>query len=198
MAEAIEDAATIQEQAAARSATYQGQVEAMEGAMESLKIGIGEKFLPVLTELVQGFSGFIEEHGPQIEAVFGRIGEFLSETLPPIFEGIVNFFVNDVPLGIETATGFWDGTLLPALENGRAFIQENILPVLTQFAEWFQLLLPLAIQVATDYWNNYLLPVIDALAQQWEREVATSPGVAVELVARGDPPGHRVSGGRVE
>ncbi|MEZ4591824.1 MAG: phage tail tape measure protein [Chloroflexota bacterium] len=171
MAEAIEDAATIQEQAAARSATYQGQVEAMEGAMESLKIGIGEKFLPVLTELVQGFSGFIEEHGPQIEAVFGRIGEFLSETLPPIFEGIVNFFVNDVPLGIETATGFWDGTLLPALENGRAFIQENILPVLTQFAEWFQLLLPLAIQVATDYWNNYLLPVIDALAQQWEEKL---------------------------
>lgn len=171
MAGAIESAATIQEQAAARSATYQGQVEAMDGAIESLKIGIGEKFLPVLTQLVQGFSGFIEEHGPQIEAVFGRIGEFLSTTLPPIFERIVSFFVNDVPAGITVASGFWEGVLLPALENGRAFIQENILPVLDQVAEWFQLLLPLAIQVAADYWNNYLLPVINSLAEQWETKL---------------------------
>lgn len=171
MAGAIESAATIQEQAAARSATYQGQVEAMDGAIESLKIGIGEKFLPVLTQLVQGFSGFIEEHGPQIEAVFGRIGEFLSTTLPPLFDRIVSFFVDDVPAGITVATGFWEGVLLPALENGRAFIQDNILPVLNQVAEWFQLLLPLAIQVATDYWNNYLLPVINSLAEQWETKL---------------------------
>jgi TP901 family phage tail tape measure protein len=171
MAEAIEGAATIQEQAAARSATYQGQVEAMDGAIESLKIGIGEKFLPVLTQLVQGFSGFIEEHGPQIEAMFGRIGEFLSTTLPPIFDRIVAFFVNDVPAGITVASGFWEGVLLPALENGRAFIQENILPILTQFGEWFQLVLPLAIQVATDYFNNYLLPAINSLVEQWETKL---------------------------
>jgi len=171
MAAAIGDAATIQEQAAARTDTYHGQVEAMEGAIESLKIGIGEKFLPVLTQLVQGFAGFIEEHGPQIEAVFGRIGEFLSTTLPPIFDQIVAFFINDVPAGIETAVGFWEGTLLPALENGRAFIQDNVLPILNQVAEWFQLLLPLAIQVATDYWNSYLLPVMAALAQQWEEKL---------------------------
>lgn len=171
MSEAIGSAATIQEQAAARTATYHGQVEAMDGAMESLKIGIGEKFLPVLTELVQGFAGFIEEHGPQFEAVFARIGEFLSETLPPIFEGIVNFFVNDMPGGIETAVGFWEGTLLPAFENARAFIQENVLPIFAQLSEWFQLLLPVAIQVATDYWNNYLLPIIGSLATQWEEKL---------------------------
>ena len=171
MSEAIGNAATIQEQAAARTATYHGQVEAMEGAMESLKIGIGEKFLPVLTELVQGFAGFIEEHGPQIEAVFARIGEFLSETLPPIFERVVNFFINDMPVGIETAVGFWEGTLLPAFENASAFIQENVLPVLVQLSEWFQLLLPLAIQVATDYWNNYLMPIMGSMATQWEEKL---------------------------
>jgi len=171
MTAATAEAATLQEQMAARTATYNGQLEAMKGTVETLKIAIGEKFLPVLTEMVQGFAGFIEEHGPQIEAVFGRIGEFLSETLPPIFEGIVNFFINDLPGGIETAVGFWEGTLLPIFENGRAFIQENILPVLAQFAEWFQLLLPLAIQIATDYFNNYLLPVINSLAEQWETKL---------------------------
>ena len=168
MTAATAEAATLQEQMAARTATYNGQLEAMKGTVETLKIAIGEKFLPVLTEMVQGFAGFIEEHGPQIEAVFGRIGEFLSTTLPPLFDRIVSFFVNDVPAGITVATGFWEGVLLPALENGRAFIQDNILPVLNQVAEWFQLLLPLAIQVATDYWNNYLLPVVASLVQQWE------------------------------
>jgi TP901 family phage tail tape measure protein len=171
MTAATAEAATLQEQMAARTATYNGQLEAMRGTVETLKIAIGEKFLPVLTEMVQGFAGFIEEHGPQIEAMFGRLGTFLSEELPPIFEGIVNFFINDLPGGIETAVGFWEGTLLPAFENARAFIQENILPVLAQFGEWLQLALPLAIQIATDYFNNYLLPVINSLVEQWETKL---------------------------
>jgi TP901 family phage tail tape measure protein len=89
MALAVGDAATIQEIAAARAATYTGKMEALKGVMETLKIRIGEALLPVLTDLAGKFADFVTTHGPLLVAIFEKIGEVLGVVLPGIFEAFI-------------------------------------------------------------------------------------------------------------
>lgn len=89
MALATANAATIQEQAAAKGATFAGQMESLEGAIETVKIGIGEAFLPVASAMVEWFSEMVDEHGPALQAIFEQIGAILAEYLPIAMEIII-------------------------------------------------------------------------------------------------------------
>lgn len=171
MTAATAEAATIQEISAARINTYKGQLEALDGVLETVKITVGEKFLPVLTELATRFATFAEENGPALAAFFEGVGQWLGETLPPLFDRLVQFLTSDVPAGIETASGFWANVLQPALQTAWAFIQEQVLPILATLANWLQMALPLAIQVLADFWSTYLLPVLLAYQKEWESKI---------------------------
>jgi TP901 family phage tail tape measure protein len=81
MADATSNAAGIQEQAAAKAATLDGVMEALGGVVESIKIGIGEAFIPVLKGLATVLTGIAETVGP-------KLTDFFQNTLGPIFEKV--------------------------------------------------------------------------------------------------------------
>ena len=84
MAAATERATGIQEKAAAMAATHAGRVEALEGNVETLGITIGEKLLPVATDWVEWAIEMVDQHGPALVEVTGRIAgaaTALSEAL---------------------------------------------------------------------------------------------------------------------
>ena len=100
MAEATAAATGIQAQAEARANTFTGRMEALQGQIETLKIGIGEAFLPVAQKLMGVFSEIVEEHGPAISAAFGAIGEWLGEKLPGMIGTAVTWFGENLPRAI--------------------------------------------------------------------------------------------------
>jgi len=86
MAKATANAAGIQKQAAAKAKTFAGRMEALQGTIETLKIGIGEAFLPVATDMVNLFSNVADQVGPLV----------------------VDFFQNSLAPALDMAAGFVD------------------------------------------------------------------------------------------
>jgi TP901 family phage tail tape measure protein len=108
MAAATDAAAGIQEQAAIRGQTFNAQMEALEGIIETVRIGIGDALLPVATELLEWFAGMVSEYGPALADWLGT----------------------KIPEAIDTLTSFFTETLLPIAEEVVAFIEENMVPIL--------------------------------------------------------------------
>lgn len=84
MAAATAAAAGIQEQAAIKAGTFSGMMEGLGGTIETLKIGIGEAFLPVAQDLIGTFGNIVEDIGP-------RVTEFFEQTLGPALESAATF-----------------------------------------------------------------------------------------------------------
>lgn len=72
-----------EEQAATRMNTFKGALEILSGVFETLKIQIGEKFLPVLTSMANKFGQFLTEHSGQIIS--------WTETLATNLEALTNW-----------------------------------------------------------------------------------------------------------
>jgi len=100
MTEATAAATGIQEQAAARAETFTGRIEALQGQIETLKIGIGEAFMPGAGSLLEVLSKFIEEEGPKFTA-------WLEQTLPRAIE-TADEFLEGLGLDLIEVTKVWD------------------------------------------------------------------------------------------
>jgi TP901 family phage tail tape measure protein len=87
MEQAIAGASSAQEVAAARAATLQGAQEALQGTLDTLKIQVGEEFIPVWTRMTQGLTAFYDEHGPQIVAMAGKIADGITSVMDAL-EGL--------------------------------------------------------------------------------------------------------------
>lgn len=111
MTTAVGEAATIQEQAAARTNTLQGAWEAFKGVVETLQIQIGEKFLPIFQGVVNQFSEFITNHGPQITAVFDTIATTLATVVGVVGEFVANLLSGQGP--VEAFVGAIEGAVSP-------------------------------------------------------------------------------------
>lgn len=57
-----------EKQAAARMDSYRGVMEILGGTIETLKIKIGDKFLPIFERLAEKFSSFLSDHADQLVA----------------------------------------------------------------------------------------------------------------------------------
>jgi TP901 family phage tail tape measure protein len=78
---AIADASSAQEVAAARADTLKGAQEALQGTLDTLKISVGEEFLPVWERMTRGLAEFYETHGPQIVAAAGKIADSIMSVM---------------------------------------------------------------------------------------------------------------------
>jgi TP901 family phage tail tape measure protein len=74
MESAIGSATGIQVQAEKASQTYAGQLEALEGNIETLKIRIGTAFLPIANRMLGVFSTLIDKIGPPVVEIVQKIG----------------------------------------------------------------------------------------------------------------------------
>jgi TP901 family phage tail tape measure protein len=145
MEEATASAGTAQEVAAARTNTFEGAMEALDSVIETLKIQIGDAFLPVLTELVRKFGDFVAENGPAIAAMFAKIAEWIGVNLP---------------IAVQYLAELWAGVLYPALVQVAAFINENVIPVLKMLWEWLGENLPKAIAFINEHWEAFRAALI--------------------------------------
>jgi TP901 family phage tail tape measure protein len=102
MALATQNAAGIQEQAAAQAATFSGQMEALDGTLETLKITLGEALLPYLTQFASWAGEWVSQNGPQLAASFGELVGWLAENLPT---------------AIATVIAVWNEVLVPAFQG---------------------------------------------------------------------------------
>jgi TP901 family phage tail tape measure protein len=87
MAIATWEASTIQEVAAARAATFSGRMEALQGVIETIRIKIGEKLLPVATRLANWASDMADMYGPAVEEVFTKIGTAVGTLVDSLING---------------------------------------------------------------------------------------------------------------
>ncbi len=135
MEEAVAGAATVAEVSATRTATFQGRMEALGGAVETLKIGIGEAFLPVLTELADEFGVWVAEITPQVTAAFKSVGDWISVNLPIAFQKFADFCNTTLQPAFN---GIWQviqNDVLPFLGMLRDVFVNDIMPVVQQFVK---------------------------------------------------------------
>jgi len=145
MADATGNAGTAQEVAAARTNTFEGAMEALQGVLETLKIQIGDAFLPVLTDLIRKFGDFVADKGPAIAAVFGNIAEWIGVNLP---------------IAVEYLAQLWTNALYPALVDTMAFIQGSVVPILKEVWAWLGENLPKALAFVNEHWEAFRAAII--------------------------------------
>lgn len=85
-----------EQQAAQRMDTFKGSVEILGGVIDTLKMSIGDKFLPVLKSLIDRFTEFLQSAGPGIIEWSGGMAEqfqaLVDRWLPKVLEAFSVFF----------------------------------------------------------------------------------------------------------
>ena len=102
MAQATEDAAGIQEQAAVMGGTFNAQMEALDGTIETLQISIGDTLLNAASGLIGVFGDLVEVAGPAVVDLFER-------TLGPAIEtatSFINSFITSIIAGDDPISAF--------------------------------------------------------------------------------------------
>lgn len=151
MADAIAGSSTAAEIAAARTDTLRGAQEQWQGTLETLKIQIGEAFLPLRRTATEAMTAFASEHGPQVIAIAQQIAgvfrdlgqafaeggisgvlrEFLPADLAEQIIGLLDKFrdafggVGDAASQLKSPLDWIKANALPALVNVLAFVNEH-------------------------------------------------------------------------
>lgn len=79
-----------EESAATRMNTLSGVMEILWGVIDSLKLQIGEAFIPVLRMLAENFTEQAQIHGPRIVAMFQQFGEQLAAVIQYLLAVVTN------------------------------------------------------------------------------------------------------------
>jgi TP901 family phage tail tape measure protein len=86
------------------------------------------------------------------------------EFLTPHFENLKTWLAENIPIAIQTASDFWENTLLPAIRDFAEFVKSDVVPVVMDIVDWLQVNVPIAIQAAADFWQNTLQPALVAFS----------------------------------
>lgn len=93
--------------AAQRMDNFKGKLEVAAGIVETLKIKIGDAFLPILTDLAEGVGQFLEQHGDKFVAFFEGVATFITTFVEALREGegpIDSFFEALESVGVSQET----------------------------------------------------------------------------------------------
>lgn len=173
MAEATANASSASDVAFARTDTLDGALEALEGTIETLKIRIGSKFLPVLTDMARGFADFINDIAPKVEWVFESFTDWIGQVLP---------------IAINYLASVWTDTLLPAIEDVWNFIEQNVIPIVKTIVDWIGEQLPKAIAFVVEHWDAFKGALIAIGAVLAGATIAASiAGIAGAIAALANP-----------
>lgn len=184
MADAVDGATGTQEQAELRSKTFAGQMESLDGQIETLKIRFGNALLPALGAVAGVFSELIDTHGPAIERVFSVIGEVFSELIRSFESGLSPIEtigeVLDNFLGEEQMGKVWD-----ALEKTQN-VFETVWPVIQTIVKTAWEIISQVIGVAITTLTESIFPLLKEafLAIQeidWEAIGKTIATVAIVI-----------------
>ena len=185
MEKAIASAATIQEVAAARTATFSGAMEALSGVIETIRIGIGSAFLPVLTSLAKALAELASENMDRIVGSFEAVGAAIASFFDAIMGGTppIQAFVDAVgqlatALGMPAEKVEALKTTLGGLLTLIGGIVGPIAEAITSFISWKDVLGALAIAI-----GSTLLGMLAALVQAFAPIIATFAAVVLAVAA---------------
>lgn len=146
---AFEENVALTNEANARYRTTESQIQLLKNTFKDISLSIGQALLPVFNDLLGRFRTFLDEHGPQIEAVFQRLADWLGEK---------------IPLAIDFVSQFWTNVLQPAILSVWSFISDTLLPLFqNDVAPVLQELIPTAIAILSEYWETNLLPALQTV-----------------------------------
>lgn len=97
---------------------------------------------------------------------WGGIQESTAElwaVIKPIFDSLVAWLSENLPIAIAFLSDLWTNTLLPAIQSVFEWISNTLIPLWIEVIQWLQVNVPLAISTLAAYWNNTLLPAIMAV-----------------------------------
>lgn len=155
----IAGATSMQDTAAARTATLSGTWEAFMGVIESFAIEIGSALVPVLDTLVTHFASLAEQYGPMVTDAMNLIGDALGNIVANIEDGM-----SPLDAFIEAMGG-----LLPeAVISGLISFRDDVLPglinvfndVVASVVEWEDVMIALGVVVGI-----VLAPMIATILQ---------------------------------
>lgn len=93
-----------EQQAATRMNTLRGSLEILTGVFDTLKTGIGEKFLPVFKQLIDRATAYLNDAGPGLVNWAGdmatKLGALIDRYLP-VFLAKVEEWIRNMPTLIE-------------------------------------------------------------------------------------------------
>ncbi|KXK51956.1 MAG: phage tail tape measure protein [Chloroflexi bacterium OLB13] len=129
------DVNSLNDAAETRMNTLAGAWEILEGIIDTLRIQIGEHFLPIWRDLVERFTAFLDEHGPQIVEWAGNLAEGLGELidtyLPPFIAKLGEWWtaagnIADTAGGMLTWTGGLLAWMREAIQPAVDFVREYV------------------------------------------------------------------------
>ena len=119
-----------EEQAKTRMDTLRGSLEILTGVFDSIKLMIGEKFLPVFKKLVDKVSEYLSSAAPGInnwaQTFADKLGQLIDRYLPIFLENVDRFIAN-LPTLLEQIRGV-------AIQTGEFLIK--VMAVLGPIAAW--------------------------------------------------------------
>lgn len=93
------------------------------------------------------------------------VTQFWEQHLQPIFETLVQWLQDNIPVALAALAGFWENTLKPAIEVVWQFLQANVFPILETLVNVYFAALKVELQALALLWTNVLKPAIEAVWQ---------------------------------
>lgn len=127
--------------AATRMNTFSGQMEILQGLLDGLVMQIGQAFLPMLRELANWATDFVDQNGAAIVEWFSQLAEWIQVVTPIALEFAKTFFGALGELGAWVSGQQTDFANLKNIWNGfteavNAAVQAIIGYVQVHWPEW--------------------------------------------------------------
>lgn len=101
--------------------------------------------------------------------------------LQPIFETLKTWLETNIPIAIEKLSGFWTGTLKPAIDVVVGFITGTVVPLFQKVWDWLATTIPAALQTLSDFWTKTLMPAVDTVVAFFNEHVVPLFEAVAEL-----------------
>ena len=93
------------------------------------------------------------------------VTEFWDQHLKGIFETLVVWLQDNIPVALETLATFWEETLKPAIETVWEFLTENVFPILEDLVNIYFAAVKVELELLARLWDTTLKPAIEKV---WE------------------------------
>lgn len=169
---------SAEELAARRMDTLKGAFEIFGGIVETISLGVGDKFLPVVRKIVEWASNLASDYGPKVIDWFGKLANWLStatDMVIALLSGGDRFseWLTTVP---EPVADVVKGVM--AFYEGAKALFKGIGDVIGQFVKWQDVLVAVAAVAA-----SVIIPAIGALIAAAWPIVATFAAIVAAVAA---------------
>jgi hypothetical protein len=121
---------------AAQSDTAAEKQQMLGAKVDDIKAKIGEKLLPVFSDLagwfldkgIPAFEKLTEKGGP-LNDIFDKVSTFVKDKLLPVVKDLSQWFMDHVVPAFDSAAKIVRDTVIPALEKIWGYVNDYVIPI---------------------------------------------------------------------